>query len=83
MLTAVGVGAGAIPTAAAISWVLKDGLGCLGMILVAGRLGSYFDIETKRMRWVSDFLHLAGVAVIYIYCLSYLYIYIFLIIQQA
>lgn len=64
MLTAVGVGAGVIPTAAAISWVLKDGLGCLGMILVAGSFGSYFDIETKRMRWASDFLHLGGVAVV-------------------
>ena len=33
LLYSVGLGAGAIPTAGAVSWVLKDGLGQLGTLL--------------------------------------------------
>lgn len=62
LLSAVGLGAGSMPAAAAISWVLKDGLGCLGMMLVAGAFGKFFDTETKRIRWAADCIHVAGVA---------------------
>jgi Vitamin B6 photo-protection and homoeostasis len=41
LLTAVGVGSGAaLPLSASISWILKDGLGCLGQVLAAHRLGT-------------------------------------------
>ena len=33
LLYSVGLGAGAIPTAAAVNWVLKDGLGQLGGVV--------------------------------------------------
>ena len=35
MLYAVGLGAGSIPLAAALNWVIKDGLGQLGGVLFA------------------------------------------------
>jgi hypothetical protein len=35
MLSAVGLGAGALPLAAGVNWVLKDGLGQLGGVLFA------------------------------------------------
>ena len=35
LLYSVGLGAGAIPTAAAVNWVLKDGLGQLGGVVRA------------------------------------------------
>ncbi|ELR15757.1 uncharacterized protein ACA1_379390, partial [Acanthamoeba castellanii str. Neff] len=38
------------------------GLGCLGMMLVAGAFGKFFDTETKRIRWAADCIHVAGVA---------------------
>ena len=62
MLTAVGVGeAIALPGAAAISWVLKDGLGALGMMLVASKFGTRFDTDTKKTKWRADILHNVGV----------------------
>ncbi|KAL6049124.1 BTB/POZ and MATH domain-containing protein 3 [Balamuthia mandrillaris] len=62
LLTAVGLGAAGSSTgAAAIAWVLKDGLGCMGTMLVAGAFGKYFDSETKRIRWAADLLHVTGV----------------------
>eukprot|EP01118_Nematostelium_gracile_P005576 TRINITY_DN1771_c0_g1_i2.p1 TRINITY_DN1771_c0_g1~~TRINITY_DN1771_c0_g1_i2.p1 ORF type:complete len:351 (+),score=62.75 TRINITY_DN1771_c0_g1_i2:395-1447(+) len=51
----------AIPAAAAISWVLKDGLGSLGMMFLASRLGTRFDSDTKRNKWRADVLHNCGV----------------------
>jgi len=62
LLSAVGLGTASFPAAAAISWVLKDGLGCLGMMLVAGAFGKFFDTDTKRIRWTADCIHVAGVA---------------------
>lgn len=50
LLYAVGVGAGAVPLAAAINWVLKDGLGQLGGVLYGARYGNRFDADPKRHR---------------------------------
>ncbi|KAK9815255.1 hypothetical protein WJX72_000733 [[Myrmecia] bisecta] len=47
MLYSVGLGAGAIPTAGAINWVLKDGLGQLGTLLFGKTIAHRFDINTK------------------------------------
>lgn len=57
------IGLCSAPTAGAINWVLKDGLGCVGVILVARGLGKRFDKETKRLRWAADGLHVLGVGV--------------------
>lgn len=52
LLAAVGVGAQrSLPAAAAINWVLKDGLGRLGRLGVATRFGQSFDADLKvRLR---------------------------------
>lgn len=48
MLWAIGVGAKRrLPAAAALNWVLKDGLGRLGKLLFAASLGRTFDSNLK------------------------------------
>ena len=48
LLSAVGIGAQrALPAAAAINWVLKDGLGRLGRLGVAAAFGQSFDADVK------------------------------------
>jgi hypothetical protein len=39
----------AIPIAATLQWVLKDGLGQLGAILFSQKIGRMFDLHTKMM----------------------------------
>jgi len=53
MLYAIGLGQGAIPVAAAINWVLKDGLGQFGGILFASVVNQRFDAEPRRWRFQS------------------------------
>ena len=53
LLSAVGVGAGVVPMAAALSWVLKDGLGQLGGVVSAALISTRFDAEPKRWRLLS------------------------------
>eukprot|EP01104_Vermistella_antarctica_P016922 TRINITY_DN5885_c0_g1_i1.p1 TRINITY_DN5885_c0_g1~~TRINITY_DN5885_c0_g1_i1.p1 ORF type:complete len:565 (+),score=57.59 TRINITY_DN5885_c0_g1_i1:152-1846(+) len=63
LLSAIGIGTGsALPLAAAISWVLKDGLGCIGQMIVANRFASRFDDDTKRTKWFAALLNNFGVA---------------------
>ena len=51
LLSAVGVGAQrSLPAAAAINWVLKDGLGRLGRLGVAAAFGQSFDADVKVRR---------------------------------
>ena len=47
LLYAVGLGSGAIPTAGALNWVLKDGIGQLGTLLFGRFLGHRFDVQAK------------------------------------
>jgi hypothetical protein len=54
---------GAVPISAGISWVLKDGLGSLMSIFVAGRFARRFDAEPKSSKWRADILHNVGVGV--------------------
>ncbi|XP_026426771.1 protein root UVB sensitive 1, chloroplastic-like [Papaver somniferum] len=55
LLYAVGLGKGAIPTAAAVSWVLKDGIGYLSKILLS-KYGRHFDVNPKGWRLCADLL---------------------------
>lgn len=50
---AVGLGKGAIPTAAAVNWVLRDGIGYLSKIVLS-KYGRHFDVHPKGWRLVSD-----------------------------
>lgn len=47
LLYAVGLGDGAIPTAGALSWVLKDGLGQLGTLLFGRAMAHNFDVASR------------------------------------
>ncbi|KAJ3366627.1 hypothetical protein GGF32_003271 [Allomyces javanicus] len=51
LLYAIGLGAGSIPVAAALNWIIKDGLGQLGGVLYASIMGEKFDSEPKRLRF--------------------------------
>eukprot|EP00976_Prorocentrum_cordatum_P009264 184788-Prorocentrum_minimum.AAC.1 len=58
MLMAVGLGAQrSLPTAAAINWVLKDGLGRIGKLSVATQFGRQFDADIKRFRFISSVIY--------------------------
>lgn len=59
MLYAVGLGKGAIPTAAAINWVLKDGIGYLSKIMLS-KYGRHFDVHPKGWRLFADLLENAA-----------------------
>jgi hypothetical protein len=60
MLFTVGLGAGAIPMAAAIQWVLKDGIGHAGAIAYAAAVNTKFDADAKKYRFQSTVALTAG-----------------------
>ena len=51
MLLSVGVGVSGLPIAAAINWVLKDGIGQLGSVFVSALINKDFDADPKRYRF--------------------------------
>ncbi|CAM9341773.1 unnamed protein product, partial [Sphacelaria rigidula] len=53
LLFAMGLGAGAIPLAATLNWVLKDGLGQLGGIAFSSLVNTRFDADPKLWRIVA------------------------------
>lgn len=59
LLYAVGLGKGAIPTAAAVNWVLKDGIGYVSKIFLS-KFGRHFDVNPKGWRLFADFLENAA-----------------------
>lgn len=56
LLYSVGLGAGAIPTAGALNWVLKDGLGQMGTLLFGKAIAHNFDIHSKTWYFISFLL---------------------------
>ncbi|KAL3692472.1 hypothetical protein R1sor_006123 [Riccia sorocarpa] len=59
LLYAVGLGKGAIPTAAAVNWVLRDGIGYLSKIMLS-KYGRHFDVHPKGWRLISDLIENAS-----------------------
>ncbi|EOD22736.1 hypothetical protein EMIHUDRAFT_195068 [Emiliania huxleyi CCMP1516] len=59
-LFAVGVGAGAVPMAAAIQWVLKDGVGHAAAIGYATVVNTRFDADARRYRFHATAGHTAA-----------------------
>jgi hypothetical protein len=54
MLLAVGLGqGGALPMAAVMSWLLKDGLGHLGSVLAGTSINVKFDSDPKKYKFIS------------------------------
>lgn len=54
LLYAVGLGAGSIPLAGALNWVIKDGLGQLGGVLCSSLVNNKFDAHPKRWRFAAN-----------------------------
>jgi len=53
LLYAIGLGSNSIPIAAALNWIIKDGLGQLGGVIYAGLVNTQFDSDPKKHRFVS------------------------------
>ncbi|KXZ56959.1 hypothetical protein GPECTOR_1g865 [Gonium pectorale] len=63
LLAAVGVSAGPATTvalSASIKWIVKDGVGALGRLIVGSRLNVEFDEDPRRWRLVAEALSTAG-----------------------
>ncbi|CAH1413274.1 unnamed protein product [Lactuca virosa] len=55
MFRAIGIGyARSLPSAAALNWVLKDGLGRLSRCIYTASLASAFDTNLKRVRFLTS-----------------------------
>ena len=46
-------GVNSLTASAALNWIVKDGIGQVGGIMFAGKVGQRFDINIKYYRWVS------------------------------
>ena len=53
------MGKGASPVAAAVNWVLKDGIGYLSKIMLS-KYGRHFDVHPKGWRLFADLLENAA-----------------------
>ena len=53
MLHAIGLGASALPLAAGLNWVIKDGLGQLGSVVFASLVSVNFDAQPKKWNMIS------------------------------
>jgi hypothetical protein len=53
LLFALGLGAGSLPLAATLNWIVKDGLGQLGGVIFAGMVNNQFDADPKRWRMIA------------------------------
>ena len=54
MLMAIGLGASsALPAAATLNWIIKDGFGQLGGVLFASFIGNRFDADPKRWKMIA------------------------------
>lgn len=64
LLTSVGVSSSSFGWAAAITWVLKDGLGSIGMIVYTKIKGESksFDADILKSKFTADLFHNLGVA---------------------
>jgi hypothetical protein len=60
MLHAIGIGSGAVPLAAALNWIIKDGIGQLGGVIFASRVNTNFDSDPKQWRVRGEFALLAS-----------------------
>ncbi|XP_058069210.1 protein root UVB sensitive 4-like isoform X4 [Magnolia sinica] len=64
MFRAIGIGSSmSLPSAAALNWVLKDGLGRLSRCIYTASLGSAFDANLKRVRFSTSILFSLSIGV--------------------
>ncbi|KAJ9170779.1 hypothetical protein P3X46_018859 [Hevea brasiliensis] len=64
MFRALGIGySRSLPSAAALNWVLKDGLGRLSRCIYTASLASAFDINLKRVRFSTSVLFSLSIGV--------------------
>ena len=61
LLQGLGVGgSGAAPTAAAMNWLLRDGVGMVGGLIFASRFGTRFNQNVKSWRLFADLVNNVG-----------------------
>ncbi|KAK4409752.1 protein root UVB sensitive 4 [Sesamum angolense] len=64
MFRAIGIGySRSLPSAAALNWILKDGLGRLSRCIYTARLASAFDTNLKRVRFATSVLFSLSIGV--------------------
>ncbi|XVF17779.1 hypothetical protein REPUB_Repub10bG0153000 [Reevesia pubescens] len=64
MFRAIGIGySRSLPSAAALNWVLKDGLGRLSRCIYTASLASAFDTNLKRVRFTTSLLFTLSIGV--------------------
>lgn len=64
MFRAIGIGySRSLPSAAALNWVLKDGLGRLSRCIYTASLASAFDTNLKRVRFTTSVLFTMSIGV--------------------
>ncbi|EHA8588966.1 protein root UVB sensitive 4 [Cocos nucifera] len=64
MFRAIGIGSShSLPSAAALNWVLKDGLGRLSRCIYTASLGSAFDTNLKRVRFSTSVLFTLSIGI--------------------
>ncbi|XP_077215211.1 protein root UVB sensitive 4-like isoform X2 [Tasmannia lanceolata] len=64
MFRAIGIGSSrSLPSAAALNWLLKDGLGRLSRCIYTASLGSAFDTNLKRVRFSTSVLFSLSIGV--------------------
>ena len=51
LLSALGMGSGALPMAASLNWIIKDGLGLFGGVIYTSLVSNKFDAEPKKYRF--------------------------------
>lgn len=54
LLYAVGLGAGAVPVAGALNWLIKDGVGQAGTLIFGRVIAHDFDINTRTWNFLSN-----------------------------
>jgi len=57
LLYAMGLGAGALPLAATLNWVIKDGVGMMGGIAFASFVNNRFDADPRFWRFTSALMN--------------------------
>nr|XP_010910651.1 protein root UVB sensitive 4 isoform X2 [Elaeis guineensis] len=64
MFRAIGIGSShSLPSAAALNWVLKDGLGRLSRCIYTASVGSAFDTNLKRVRFSTSALFILSIGI--------------------
>ncbi|RYH08479.1 RUS1 family protein [archaeon] len=84
LLAGVGVGSStATPLSAAMTWVIRDGCGMLGGLLLAYSYSHSFEMYTKEWRLCADFLNNLGLTLDLLSCIDHARYYVLIVILST